>query len=199
MSHLLQGLDGAQATGDVELQADVLSNLAMIYRELGDHDLAQRFQRQVLAIHGAADAGDLLGWSTDALLAGKTTLAESLARNAVDLVEDSEDIGMLADGYGLLGVIAARDGKLRRAVWLLIRAARAHQCVEDERGLGADYQNLAEVCGLMGRFGWQRMFVAAAKDCFEREGMPLSHTRAARRLREIDRLGMYRKTNAGWN
>lgn len=199
MFHLLQGLDGAQAIGDMELQADVLSNLASVYRELGDFDLAQRFQRQVLAIHGAADVGDLLGWSTDALLAGKIVLAEKLARNAVELVEDSEDLGTLADAYGLLGIIAARRGRLRRAMWLLIRAARGHQCVADDRGLAADYQNLAEISGLMHRFGWQRTFLSAAQMFFRRAAMPLSEDRVASRLRDIDRLELYRKMNAGWN
>lgn len=199
LAQLMCGLDGAQAAGNLELQAVVFSNLAVIYRELGDHDLAQRFQRQVLAIQGAADAGDLVNWSADALLAGKTNLAETLAENARQLVEDSEDIETQADLYGAQGLAAARAGQWRRAVKLLIRAARGHQYAQDDRSLGADYANLAEVCGLMDRPAWQRAFLSAARDHFDRAGMPQSVQRAERRIRDTDRLEHYRRMDAQWN
>lgn len=199
IAQLMQGLDGAQATGNLDLQAVVFSNLAILYRQSGDHDLAQRFQRQVLAIQGAADAGDLLNWSADALLAGKTKLAENLARNGFQLVEDSDDIETQADLYGSQGIAAARSGKLRKAVKLLIRAARGHQYVDDDRGLGADYLNLAEICGLMGRQAWQRAFLSAARDGFDRAGMPQSVQRVDQRIRDADRLEHYRQVDAQWN
>ena len=197
--YLIQGLDEAQSAGDLDSQASIFSSLATIYRELGDHDLARRFQGQVLAIHGAADAGDLLDWSADALLAGKTTLAETLARNAQELVQESEDIEMQADAFGLLGAIAARQGHLRRAVWLLIRAARGHQCVADEHGLATDYQNLAEVFGLMERYRWQHSMFAAAQAGFHRAGKPLSSERLSRRLRDQTRLDLYRRMDVRRN
>lgn len=197
--HLMHGLDGAQAAGDLDLQGVLFGNLAAVYRELGEQDLAQRFQRQVLAIHGAADAGDMLDWGSDALLAGKVSLAEKLVDNALDLVEGAADISTQADAWGLLGVIAARQAKLRLAVRLLIRAARGHQIDGDDRGLGVDFQNLAEVFGLMDRWEWQRMSFQAAETCFTRAGMPVSTLRVQRRLRDSNRLALYRRMDAAAN
>jgi hypothetical protein len=104
-----------------------------------------------------------------------------------------------ADAYGQRGIITARRGELRTALRLLIRAARGHQYVGDDRCLGADYQNLAEVCGLMERFVWQRAFFAAARDIFRRAGMPVAEFRTNRRLRQAERLEVYRKTVVAWN
>ncbi len=193
------GLDGAQVKGDLSLQAVIFSNLAAIYRELGEHNLAQRFQRQVLAIHEAADAEDLLDWSSDALLAGKTMLAEKLINNALDLAEEAADLSTQADAWGLLGVIAARQAKPRLAARLLIRAARGHHIMGDDRGLGIDFQNLAEVFGLLDRWEWQRLSFQAAQTCMNRAGMPVSTRRVTRRLRDSDRLTLYRRMDASAN
>ncbi len=195
----MHGLDAAQRADDVSVQAHVFSSLATIYRELGDSDLAQRFQRQALAIHDAADAGELLDWAADALLAGKLVLAEELTRGAWLLVEETDDEETQADAQGLLGVIAARQGEHRMAVALLIRAARAHRDLGDDHGLGVDCLNLAEIVGLLGRTVWQRRFFSAAKNYFSRAGMPVSEIRALRRLQDLSRLELYRKMVAGWN
>lgn len=195
----MQALDRAQLAGDVRWQAVIFRNLAAIYRELGDFELARRFQRQTLALEESAGPDELLDWSADALLTGKTKLAQQLAEVAGKLAEDSENIAAQADAYGQRGVIAARRGRLRSAVRLMIRAARGHQFLDDDRNLGADYQNLAEVCGLIQRDVWQRTFFAAARECFERAGMMRSESRAALRLRQAERLEGYRRTVAGWN
>jgi tetratricopeptide (TPR) repeat protein len=188
LRHLMTGLDLAKRTGRLDLQGVAYSHLAVVYRELGDHDLARRFQRLALTLDESADAEDLLAWCQDALLADRAPLAEKLARSALDVAEAGNDVGPQADAWGLLGVVAARQGKLRLAVRLLIRAIRGHALLDDDHGLGTDFQNLAEVCGLLERFLWQRRFLAAAEICFERHGMPLSADRAQRRLRDVNRL-----------
>lgn len=190
--HLMRSLDGAQSLGDLDLQAAILGQLASLYRELGDYDLAQRFQRQVLAIHNDVTASELLDWSSDALLAGNLRLADKLVCNALSLAEDSVDIRQQADAWGLRGIIAARQANPRMAVRLLIRAARGHHIIGDDRGLGFDFQNLAEVFGLMDRFAWQQFSFKAAETCFVRAGMPVSTQRVAHRLREEERLATYR-------
>jgi tetratricopeptide (TPR) repeat protein len=196
---LMHGLDAAQCADDAAAQAYVFSSLATIYRELGDYDLAQRFQRQALAIHAAADAGDLLDWAADALLAGKLILAEELARGAWLLVEETDDVETQADAQGLLGMIAARQGDHRTAVALLIRAARSHRGLGDDRGLGVDCLNLGEIVGLLGRTTWQRRFFSAARNYFSRAGMPAAEARAERRLQDLSQQELYRRMAAGWN
>lgn len=195
----MQALDRAQAAGDVHGQAAIFRNLAAIYRELGDSELARRFQRQTLTLEESAGPDELLDWSADALLAGKMKLAQQLAEVAGKLAEDAENIAAQADAYGQRGVIAARRGRPRSAVRFLIRAARGHQFLSDDRNLGADFQNLAEVCGLIQRFAWQRKFFAAAREYFQRAGMTRSESRAALRLRQAERLEGYRRTVPGWN
>lgn len=197
--HFMRGLDGAQETGDLPLQAVIFGNLAAIYRELGDRDLAQRFQRQVLAIQADAGPSELLDWSSDALLAGNTSLAEQLINQALDLAGDAADIGTQADAWGQLGLTAARQAKPRLAVRLLIRAARGHHLLGDDQGLGSDFQNLAEVFGLLDRYEWQRLSLAAAQTCFTRAGRPQSARRAQLRQRDMDRLSLYRRMDAASN
>lgn len=192
IGQLMPALDAAQNAGDLQLQAVIFADLAAIYRELGEPDLARRFQRQVLALKNGAGAEELLAWSSDALLAGKLTLAEQLARQAFEFAEDVGDIELQSDACGTLGVIAAREGHARRAVWLLIRAARGHQQVQDDHGLGVDYQNLAEICGVMDRLVWQRRFFQAAEDCFERAGRMRSQIQVGKRQRAVERLLNYR-------
>jgi tetratricopeptide (TPR) repeat protein len=196
---LMLGLDGAKAEGDLSSQELVYSNLAAIFRELGDADLAQRFQRRVLAIEDSAGPMDLLAWSQDALLAGRLEVAEKLARNALQLAQDAEDISLQADSWGAIALIAARQGKLRLAIRLLIRAIRGHDFIGDDRGSAIDLQNLAEICGLVQRFHWQRAFFGAAQDRFREVGMPRSESRVQSRLRDVDRLERYRRMEAGWN
>lgn len=189
--HLMRGLDGVQSSGDLELQTTVFLNLAVIYRELGENQLAQSFQRQALKLQDEAGADALLDWSADALLAGKTTLAAHLAGQAFSFAEQDGNIEQQADACGLLGVIAARDGKWRRAVWHLIRAARTHRLLDDDHGLATDYQNLSEVCAAMQRWKWQTWFLAQAEVYFARAGRPISvHRVQSRRtaMRKLDRL-----------
>ena len=108
IGQLMPALDAAQLEGDLDLQAVIFADLAAIYRELGEFELARRFQRQVLALKHDAGAGELLAWSADALLAGKLTLAEQLGRQAFEFAEDAGDIELQSDACGTLGVIAAR-------------------------------------------------------------------------------------------
>jgi Tfp pilus assembly protein PilF len=197
--HFTAGLEQAQRRGDLAAQAVVFHNLAAIYREVGDADLAQRFQRQSLAIEDSAGAAELLAWSQDALLSGRLSLAERLAQSALEIAEADADAGGVADSWGGLGVIAARKGNLRLSARMLIRAIRGHRDLGDEGGLGIDYQNLAEVCGLMGRFAWQREFFRAAGTFYDRTQMWASCKRVQVRLHELNRLAMYRDMDVRWN
>lgn len=199
ISEFMAGLDSAESTGDLAAKAVIFSNLAAIYRDLEDRDQAQRFQQRALALSESADAGDLLAWSRDALQAGKFRLAAQLARQALDLEAGTEDITLQAEASGQLGVIAAREGKLRRAAWLLIRSARGHQYLDDDRGLGIAYQNLAEVFGRMDRPRWQMMCLEAARNCFERTAMPVSLDRITQRLQEFARLAARQRMDARRN
>jgi len=196
---LMLAMDRAQAEGDLRLQAVVLRNLAAIYRELGELELARQFQRQTLSLQESVGADELLDWSVGALLAGKTWLAQQLAEQAGELAEDAGDIAAQAAAYGQQGLAAARRGQLRPAMRFLLRAARGHQYLNDDRSLGADYQNLAEVCGILGRLEWQRGFFVAAERCFQNAGMVISVTGCVRRQRETARLKNYQLMNAAWN
>lgn len=199
IDHLMHGLDAATTSGDLGSQAVAFADLAAIYRQIGEFDLARRFQRQVLAIRQQADAGDLLAWSADALLANKTPLAESLAHAAWNLAEDGHDLSTQADCFGVLGMVAARRGRHRRAISLLIQAARRHHALRETQALGTDYANLGEVCGLIGRLRWQRAFYATASHWFQQAGMPQSRQQMAHRLRAADVLKHLGAAQAAWN
>ena len=75
LCQITAALDIAQRSGDRHALATVYHNLAAIYRELGDNDLARRFQQR--AISHADDCGpdELLGLANDAWLAERHELA----------------------------------------------------------------------------------------------------------------------------
>lgn len=185
IAQFLLAQDELQESGRLEPLSVIFSNLATIYRRVGQFDLARRFQRQVLSLRGSADADDLLDWCADALLSQKTQLAESLAQTALSLAEDAEDVGLQAKAHGLLGIISARRGQHRRALSGLIRAARGHQAVDDPAGLAVDYSNLAEVSRLIDRPAWHHWFLTAAGQAFQRAGMTQSQQQIAERMHAL--------------
>ena len=78
----------------------VCHNLAVIYREIGDYDLARRFQWRATLLQDDSTSEDLLGLANDALMSGHPETAGSLVAAMcemdVDDVEDNADGDLIA-------------------------------------------------------------------------------------------------------
>lgn len=168
--------------------AVVCHNLAAIYREIGDDDLARRFQWRATLMHDQADAVDLLGMANDALSAGNPDVAGSLVMSACEACED--DVVDPSDGdlTATMGLAYAAEGSTKEALLTLFTAYRHHQSASDYRGMGADLMNMSLVFGELRRHRAERTCVLRAIRCFQQAPAPLSLRNAYLRLECLDRM-----------
>jgi tetratricopeptide (TPR) repeat protein len=177
--------DAAQHGRRDELAA-AYQNLAAAYRDLGDYDLAQRFQQRSLQYQDDFGAEDLLQLANDALANSNWSLAESLLQTAAQLVE--EDDPLQTDLMATAGVVRGLQGDSRTAVNLLKRAYRHHLALGDRHAAGRDLMNLAAVYRRNGRLQLEIRCLSRAAQFFEQAAAPRRHSLACNRRREATRL-----------
>ena len=166
----------------------VCHNLAAIYREVGDLDLARRFQWRATLMQEESTAEDLLGLANDALMSGQPELAASLAMSACDMA--SEDVDDCTDGdlIATTGLIKAALDATEDGLVTLFAAYRRHQSVQDYRGMGADLMNMAMLFGELNRHRAGRNCLLRAIRCFERAPAPHSCHRARQHLQQFEQM-----------
>lgn len=189
-------LDDPRTASDAPLLALVHALIAGVYRELGETELARRFQHRALCWQPDFGAADLLNLANDAVAARRLRLAESLIETAFQLSDELEADG---DSWGSLGVVHAMRGEAEDACRLFLRAISAHRQAGDYQGMGKDLLNLAEVFGKRGQLQTQRRCLDRACRCFEVAALPWSLRKAQRRRREVDRLLALRQVDASRN
>lgn len=137
--------------GDLQLVSTAAHNLAAVYREVGQTGLARQFQQQAIQAENGCSEGSglsaplLSNRAADAILEGDLPLAKVLLTRAVLLEAATQSLAGLADDWGNLGVVAALEGELDRAVFCFWRAYRLHRAEGDERLMGRDLMNLGQV------------------------------------------------------
>lgn len=176
-------LDRASVTGDREALAAIFHNFASIYRDLGDFDLARRFQRRAIAQVDDCGPEELLGLANDAWVSGRWEAAELLAASAADLDETT-----LVEAQGMLGVVTGMNGDPRDGIRSLLQVYRAHQAHGDYRGMGADLLNLSLLFGELGRHRGEMSLARRAIRCFEFAPAPVSAEKARRMLAALEKL-----------
>jgi tetratricopeptide (TPR) repeat protein len=186
-------IDDASRRGDRQSLAAAYSNLAAIYRELGDVSLARRFQQQALQFQEDCTAVDLLHLANDALALKRWRLADSLLEAAAKLA-DADD-PLQATLLATAGVAQLLQGEPRQAVRLLRAAYRQHLSQGDDREAGKDLLNLAAACHELRRWLLERKCLDRAGRHFDRAGMPLSRRQARVRRREANRLLILEQTD----
>lgn len=179
-------MDQAGPQGRYEELAAAYSNLAAVYRELGDSVLARHFQQQALRLLPDCGAVDLLHLANDALAVRCGDVAEVLLRTAAGLCE--ADDPLLPTILASVGVLHVLRGEPEAAAVFLRQAYRGHRAAGDWSSAGHDLWNLSLVLQQLGRLSqairWQRQAVA----CYGRVPLSAHQRRAERRLRRLQQL-----------
>jgi tetratricopeptide (TPR) repeat protein len=185
------------ADGDRGHLAVVYGNLAAVYRELGDYDLARRFQQR--AVHFQDDCGpeDLLHLANDALAESRYELADALLESAAELADEDDPMQpTLASAYAVTLLL---KGQPRQALGILRQTYRAHVEQGDDLAAGRDLLNLATSLRQMGRLRVEQRCLTRAALHFEHAGALRSHAAAVSRLREVAHLIALQSVDPRWN
>lgn len=177
-------LDAARDRADRDLAGVANHNLAVIYRELGEFDLAAHFQRAAFAAQESFDSCDLFAMANESLLQGDIALAEKLVRATIALDSEADSDDSHAAALGTLGLIAEQRGDLRRGIGYLSEAFRRHRRRRDRRGMGTDLVHLSRVYQAAGRDSSAKRCLQRAAWCFERAHAPRFARLAERMLDE---------------
>ena len=144
----------------------VCHNLAAIYREVGDFELARRFQWRATLFLDDAGAEELLAMANDALANETYQTSESLLMAAIEMSGDVADEVRDGDLIATLGLIQAEITSPQQGMISLFSAYRRHQEVQDFRGMGNDLLNMSILFGRLQRHRAERACLKRAIRCF---------------------------------
>lgn len=186
-------IEAASHSGRRDHLAAAFHNLAAVYRELGDYELARRYQQR--ALHYQDDCGpeELLQLANDALAASRWELANALLQSASELAADDESLH--ATLTATAGVAQALQGDLFTAVGLLRLAYRRHVADGDEREAGCDLLNLAATFRRTGRLRLEAKCLSRAAKHFAKAHAAIHHAQSLERRRQVDQLIALRSSN----
>jgi tetratricopeptide (TPR) repeat protein len=177
----------------------VSHNLAAIYRELGDIELARRFQWRATLLQEDSGPDDLLGMANDAYLGERHQVAESLLLSAIDLQDDHAEQTMDGDFIATKGLIQSVRDSVQVGLLTIYAAYQQHQVEADFRRMGTDQLNMSVLFGELKRYRAERACLRRAISCFERASAPFSLNRARQMLERLERMQIVRSFNAGRN
>lgn len=176
----------------------VCHNLASIYREVGDADLARRFQWRATLLHDDLGSAELLGMANDSLLGDRLDVAESLMVAACEMDDVSDE---LVDGdlVGSIGLLKAELESTEEGLKTLFVAYRRHQAAGDLRAMGIDQMNMAALFGMVDRPRAERSCLERAIRHFQQAPAPHSLQKARQQLARLDRIQQVREFDARRN
>lgn len=195
ISALTPVLDGS----DLLATGIVCHNLAAIYREVGDFDLARRFQWRSTLLQSEADSESLLAMTNDALAIGCLDAAVPLVTAAADLSSDSADHCRDGDVLATRGLVQAIAESPRQGLMTLFSAYRLHQSHRDILRMGTDLLNMAYLFGALGRYKAEKMCLQRAIHCFHEAKAPDSLGRAQKQLERNTRSQLLRSFDGQLN
>ena len=184
---------------DLSATAVVSHNLAAIYREVGEFELAGRFQWRATLLQDDAGPDDLLGMANDALIGEHFWAAESLVLSAIELQDDRTDQQVDGDFLGTKGLVQSIRNSAREGLFTIYAAYQKHQAMSDFRRMGIDQLNMSVLFGQLRRGRAERTCLMRAISCFERAPAPYSLNRARQMLERLERMQNLRSFNAGLN
>ncbi|MBS0206694.1 MAG: tetratricopeptide repeat protein [Planctomycetes bacterium] len=196
--HLTSALDMVSPSGDREALAAIFHNLAAIYRDLGDADLARRFQQRAIQQMEECGPTELLGLASDAWLSRRTELAKCLSAACSELEQEGDE-DLILQAQATLGIVTGMTDNPREGVRLLTDACRQHRAARQHRLIGIDLMNLAI---LVSNFAWYRAeihFVRQAIRHFELAPAPVSAVRARQILSNLERAQSLREFDPSVN
>ncbi len=160
-------IDSAHVSGDRAALAAVYHNLAAVYRQLGDVDLARRFQQRSLAHQDSCGPEDLLQLANDALSTRSWDLAESLLDAAAGFAGHGAETSDLAPQIlATRGLLLGLRGRPRVGIPLLRRSLQQNRLAGDDLLAGKDLVNLAALFDQTDRPGLAMLCLRAAQRYF---------------------------------
>lgn len=204
LCQLTSALDIAQQSGERGALATIYHNLAAVYRELGDNDLARRFQQRAIAMVDDCGPDELLGLANDAWRAERLEMAECLAGAAadfdeVDFDEDGVHGEVNAEVEATLGLLTGFLTDPREGIRPLLRAYSRHKSAGELRLMGNDLLNLSALLGELNRHRGEMACVRRAIACFDDAPAPISAAKARRLLNYLERLRNLRQFDPSRN
>lgn len=199
LCQMTAALDMAQRSGDRNALATVYHNLAAIYRELGNNDLARRFQQRAISQVDDCGPDELLSLANDAWLAERLELAECLAGTAADIDEEGEYREPSAEIEATLGLLTGFLHDPREGIRPLLRAYSRHKATGELRLMGNDLLNLSALLGELGRHRGELACVRRAIACFDDAPAPISAAKARRLMAYLERLRQLRQFDPSRN
>lgn len=199
LGQLTEALDIAQRNGDLHSLATINHNLASIYRELGDSNLARRFQKRALNQLGDCGPDELLGLANDAWLAERHELAECLAGTAADMDDEPELCEPNPEVEATLGLMSGFLTDPREGIRPLLRAYARHRAAGELRLMGHDLLNLSALLGELGRHRGELACVRRAIACYDDAPAPFSAAKARRLLGHLERMKTLRQFDPSRN
>lgn len=197
---LTDALDQASKAGDREALGVIYHNLAAIYRELGDYDLARRFQQRSILQLDDCRPVDLLGLANDAWLSGRSEIATCLASSCTELDSDGDELDcVLLEAQATLAITVGLAEDPRQGIRSLIQIYRQHRAANDVRLMGVDLLNLS---ALLSELGWYRAemnFVRRAISLFDQAPAPVSAVKARQTLGLLERMQSLRNFDPSMN
>lgn len=193
-----EAIDRASSTGNREALGVIFHNLAAIYRELGDADLARRFQQRALLQLDDCGPAELLGLANDAWSSKRTELASCLAESCVELDEDAEATVDL-EAQATVSMLSGHLDNPRNGIRSLIQIYRQHCSRNELRFAGIDLMNLA---ALLAQIGWTRAeanLVRRAIGHFDSAPAPVSAFRTRQFLAHLERIESLSRFDPSWN
>jgi tetratricopeptide (TPR) repeat protein len=190
-------LTDAQSAGQWSVAAAAHHNLAAMYRDVGDYQLARLFQQRAMSLQADCGPDELLQLGNDAIAARRWELAESLYQAAAELVEDGDP--MLSDLAATRGVLCGFQGEPFVGLRWLQQAYREHVADGRHDHAGKDLLNAAALFEQLQRLGWARMCVTLARTHFElTDDAPWVRT-SIQHLDRIDALQRVASIVPEWN
>lgn len=177
----------------------VCHNLAAIYRDIGESELARHFQWKATLAQADSGAEELLGMANDAFACERHEAAESLVMSAVEIQLVDEDDNPDADLIAMSGLIEAATESPAEGVISVYIAYQRHQAESNFRKMGFDQLNLSILFGRVKRFRAQEACLKRAIRCFEQAPAPYSLQRARQLLDRFDRMRVVRSFNGRRN
>ena len=212
----------AASTGDGALMSVVANNLAAVYRERGQADLARRLQQVSLSCAARSArptdltaspmtvndaerddlehlAADLSNLANDAILAEDFSTAERLLESSFSIETSLGNLPGQASDLGSLGVVAMLQGDLTTAVKRLREALALHAQLGDLRSVGNDLLNLSQAYGNLGAWDEAVATLELAVGHFGRCRAVMSESRARLLLTEARRRRRVASVTPEWN
>ncbi len=184
LGYLLKSLKSAREIGSRELEAAILTNVGLIYQEMGELDKAMEYYRRASEL-GGEDPSLLINLSDLFLRRGEREKALETLKEAVRISKEVGNRRTLAVALIRLGNLYREIGDFKKAEELIRRGIKLAEKIGDPLWTGNGYRYLGWVYADMGRLEEARSYLLKARSIFEKAGLKNKVSEVVRDLEEV--------------